>query len=73
MSNLEGHEASQARHFHPEPKAPQLYELVQRTNKGDFRESWVEEQIISVHTTEAGAYKAGLKPNFIVRPLKVKD
>lgn len=55
------------------PKPPELFELVQRTSKGDFRESWTEEQTISVHTTELGAYKAGLKPNYIVRPLKVKD
>lgn len=64
------------RHFQQhqlQPKPPQLFELVQRTSKGDQRDSWVEEQIISIHSTEAGAYKAGLKANLIVRPLKVKD
>lgn len=55
------------------PKPPVYYELVQRTSKGAQRDSWVEEQTISVHSTELGAYKAGLKPSFVVRPLKVKD
>jgi hypothetical protein len=74
MSNLEGYEAQQqARHFQHKPVQPVLYELVQRTSKGDFRESWTEEQTISVHSTELGAYKAGLKTSFIVRPLEVKD
>jgi len=54
-------------------KQPELYELVQRVNRGDQRDSWYEETIISIHSTEAGAYKAGLKSNFVVRPLKVKD
>ncbi len=61
------------RHFQQQTAQPVLYELVQRTSKGDQRDSWVEETIISIHATEAGAYKAGLKPNFVVRPLKVKD
>jgi len=56
-----------------QPKPPELYELVQVTSKGDFRETWTEEQTISVHSTELGAYRAGLKANFIVRELKVKD
>jgi hypothetical protein len=46
---------------------------VHRVSKGDQRDSWYEETIVSVHTTELGAYKAGLKPSFTVRPLKVKD
>lgn len=54
-------------------KQPELYELVHRASKGDQRDSWYEETIISVHSSEAGAYKAGIKPNFVVRPLKIKD
>lgn len=54
-------------------KQPELYELVHRVSKGDQRDSWYEETIISIHSTEAGAYKAGIKPNFVVRRLKVKD
>jgi hypothetical protein len=74
LSNLEGHEASQRRiQFPPQPANPDLYELVQVTTKGDQRDSWREETIISVHRTELGAYKAGLKSGFVVRPLKVAD
>jgi hypothetical protein len=54
-------------------KTPELYELVQRVSKGDQRDSWYEETIISIHSTQLGAYKAGLKPSLVVRPLKVKD
>jgi hypothetical protein len=50
-----------------------LFELVHATTKGDFRETWTEEQIISVHSSELGAYKAGLKSGYVVRPLKVAD
>lgn len=62
-----------SRKFEKQPPIPQYFELVHRVSKGDQRDSWYEETIVSVHTTEAGAYKAGLKPSFIVRPLKVKD
>lgn len=62
-----------ARRIQQQGKQPQFFELVQQTSGGDFRESWTEEKIISVHATEIGALKAGLKSNFIVRPLKVKD
>ena len=50
-----------------------LYELVRVESKGDFRETWKEETIISVHSSEVGAYKAALKQGYIVRPLKVVD
>ncbi len=56
-----------------DPKKTGLFELVHQTTKGDFRETWKEEQTISIHTTELGAYKAGLKPGYIIRPLKVAD
>ena len=56
-----------------QPKTPELFELVQQTSKGDFRETWTDETTISVHRTELGAYKAGLKANYIVRPLRVAD
>ena len=59
--------------FPATPKQTGLFELVHQTTKGDFRETWKEEQTISIHTTELGAYKAGLKQGFIVRPLKVAD
>ena len=53
-----------------------LYELVERTTDGyDVRDNttFYKEKTISIHRTEAGAYKAGLKANYIVRPLKAKD
>lgn len=56
-----------------QPKTPELFELVHRVSKGDQRDSWYEETIVSIHSTEAGAYKAGIKSGFVVRPLKVKD
>ena len=53
-----------------------LYELVERVSDGyDVRDSttFYKEKTISIHRTEHAALKAGLKPNLIVRPLKVKD
>lgn len=53
-----------------------LYELVERVSDGyDVRDntSFYKEKTISIHRTEQAAYKAGLKNNLIVRPLKVKD
>ena len=74
MSNLEGHDAASRRiQFNQHPPQPELYELVQVTTKGDQRDSWKEETIISIHRSELGAYKAGLKSGFVVRPLKVSD
>ena len=61
------------RRLQQETPKPELYELVQRISKGDQRDSWYEETIISIHATQLGAYKAGIKSNFVVRPLKVKD
>lgn len=61
------------RHQQFQAKTPLLFELVKIESKGDFRETWKEEQTVSVHATELGAYKAGLKANFIVRPLKVQE
>ena len=62
-----------SRRIQVNPPQPSLYELVQVTKGGDFRESWTEEKIVSIHSSELGAYKAGLKTNYVVRPLKVQD
>lgn len=77
MSNLEGYEASQGAsrriQFNQTPQ-PEYFELVQVTHKGTSQlDAWTEEKLISVHRTEVGAYKAGLKTGYIVRPLKVAD
>jgi hypothetical protein len=74
LSNLEGYEASQAaRRIQSDPTNTGLFELVRVESKGDFRETWKEETTVSIHSSEAGAYKAGLKQGYLVRPLKVVD
>lgn len=59
--------------LHTDPTHTGLYELVHVTSDGDFRESWTVEQTVSVHKSELGAYKAGIKSGYIVRPLKAVD
>jgi hypothetical protein len=63
-----------SRHFNPTPKAPQLFELVKVETTGySQRDTVITEVSQGVYSTELGAYKAGIKSGYKVRPLKVND